>query len=89
MRTNKACPMYTGLPGSSGAAMSSQADTIDDVPEKPVASPTEDLVNVDGTKIKLSSKVMKVKKHRNLYKQHLTTRSFHPYHPISFQFPFI
>ena len=61
MRTNKACPLYQGPGGpqpSSNVSLTEQEDEEDscrlDVPDD------EELINVDGTKIKLSGKVIKV-----------------------------
>ncbi|KAF0298206.1 Transcription initiation factor TFIID subunit 1 [Amphibalanus amphitrite] len=60
MRTNKACPLYQGSSGpqpSSNVSLTEQDDEEDsvrlDVPDD------EELINVDGTKIKLSGKVIK------------------------------
>ena len=71
MRTNKACPLYTGGDGEPGAPEQDSSLTAADI--KPVIDDsitetdrsmdlddTDELVNVEGTKIKLSSKVMKV-----------------------------
>ena len=60
MRTNKACPMYSGpdkaLPSMSVALTEEQEEEFD----KQLNTDDEDLVNVDGTKVKLSSKLIKV-----------------------------
>ncbi|KAL1130727.1 hypothetical protein AAG570_011968 [Ranatra chinensis] len=59
MRTNKACPMYSGpdkpLPPMSVALTEEQEEEF----EKQLNTDDEDLVNVDGTKVKLSSKLIK------------------------------
>lgn len=59
MRTNKACPMYSGtdkpLPSMSVALTEEQEEEF----EKQLNTEDEDLVNVEGTKVKLSSKVLK------------------------------
>ena len=61
MRTNKACPLYQGpggpQPSSSGSLVEQEEDEGScrlDVPDD------EELINVEGTKIKLSGKVIKV-----------------------------
>lgn len=60
MRTNKACPNYSTLmqPPSLNVAMTEEQEEI----EKQLlnAEDDEDLVNVDGTKVKLSGKLLKV-----------------------------
>lgn len=59
MRTNKACPMYSGtdkpLPSMSVALTEEQEEEF----EKQLNTEDEDLVNVEGTKVKLSSKLLK------------------------------
>uniref|UniRef100_T1HCU3 Transcription initiation factor TFIID subunit 1 n=2 Tax=Rhodnius prolixus TaxID=13249 RepID=T1HCU3_RHOPR len=59
MRTNKACPMYSGtdkpLPPMSVALTEEQEEEF----EKQLNTDDEDLVNVEGTKVKLSSKLLK------------------------------
>lgn len=58
MRTNKACPLYqntTPLPPMVVALTEEQEEEI----EKEIFSEDEDLVNVDGTKVKLSGKLVK------------------------------
>lgn len=55
MRTNKACPLYqnaTPLPPMVVALTEEQEEEI----EKQIFSEDEELVNVDGTKVKLSEK---------------------------------
>lgn len=59
MRTNKACPLYQGStpnPPLNVAMTEEQEEEI----EKQLNEEPEDLVNVDGTKVKLSSKLLKV-----------------------------
>lgn len=59
MRTNKACPLYTGslaTPSLNVALTEEQEEEI----EKELNADDEDLVNVDGTKVKLSGKLLKV-----------------------------
>ncbi|XP_055587369.1 transcription initiation factor TFIID subunit 1 isoform X2 [Uranotaenia lowii] len=58
MRTNKACPLYTGTvptPSVNVAMTEEQEEEI----EKELNADDEDLVNVDGTKVKLSGKLLK------------------------------
>lgn len=62
MRTNKACPLYQGSapnPPLNVAMTEEQEEEI----EKQLNADDEDLVNVDGTKVKLSSKLLKVCSH--------------------------
>ncbi|XP_016954099.1 transcription initiation factor TFIID subunit 1 isoform X2 [Drosophila biarmipes] len=59
MRTNKACPLYTGMQSSLSQSNPSLADDMDEQSEKEMAMDDDDLVNVDGTKVTLSSKVLK------------------------------
>lgn len=60
MRTNKACPNYSSLMPTPclNVAMTEEQEEI----EKQLlnAEDDEDLVNVDGTKVKLSGKLLKV-----------------------------
>ena len=81
MRTNKACPLYTGtgLEGMSTTLDTSPPlsnttpetmhdskrkmlfdDSFDDSDRGAAFEDSDELINVDGIKIKLSSKVMKV-----------------------------
>lgn len=58
MRTNKACPLYTGTiptPSLTVAMTEEQEEEI----ERELNADDEDLVNVDGTKVKLSGKLLK------------------------------
>lgn len=58
MRTNKACPLYTGTipqPSLNVAMTEEQEEEI----ERELNADDEDLVNVDGTKVKLSGKLLK------------------------------
>ncbi|XP_030373648.1 transcription initiation factor TFIID subunit 1 isoform X4 [Scaptodrosophila lebanonensis] len=59
MRTNKACPLYTGMQSSLSQSNPSLADDMDEQSEKELNMDDDDLVNVDGTKVTLSSKVLK------------------------------
>lgn len=59
MRTNKACPMYSGSDKTvptSVALTEEQEEEFD----KQLNTEDEDLINVEGTKVKLSSKLLKV-----------------------------
>lgn len=59
MRTNKACPLYQSNappPPLNVAMTEEQEEEI----EKQFNADDEDLVNVDGTKVKLSGKLLKV-----------------------------
>lgn len=58
MRTNKACPLYTSTQGA--ACNTSVHEEADDENEKiEINCDEDDLVNVDGTKLTLSSKLLK------------------------------
>ncbi|XP_037823798.1 transcription initiation factor TFIID subunit 1 isoform X1 [Lucilia sericata] len=66
MRTNKACPLYTGTQGPPSSSMNvSMAEEPEEEPEREEERRVEknveedDLVNVDGTKVTLSSKLLK------------------------------
>ncbi|KAL1517978.1 hypothetical protein ABEB36_001670 [Hypothenemus hampei] len=59
MRTNKACPLYQNS-GAVGAPMSvALTEEQEEEIEKQLNTDDEDLVNIDGTKVKLSSKLIK------------------------------
>ncbi|KAF7268302.1 hypothetical protein GWI33_018568 [Rhynchophorus ferrugineus] len=58
MRTNKACPLYQNTGGNSSTHASFLDDPDEDI-DKQLNTDDEDLVNVDGTKVKLSSKLLK------------------------------
>lgn len=63
MRTNKACPMYAGTPGGptpQPILLQTSEDHEEEMVKTGCIDESDELVNVDGTKIKLSSKVMKV-----------------------------
>ena len=66
MRTNKACPMYAGNTSSTQPINVALTEEQEEEMEKGGIEESEELINVDGTKIKLSSKVIKVK---NLFYQ--------------------
>ncbi|XP_069947042.1 transcription initiation factor TFIID subunit 1 isoform X2 [Cherax quadricarinatus] len=59
MRTNKACPMYAGNTGISQPISVAMTEEQEEEMEKGGIEESEELINVDGTKIKLSSKVIK------------------------------
>jgi hypothetical protein len=75
MRTNKACPLYqpsAPAPPVNVAMTEEQEEEI----EKQLNADDEDLVNVDGTKVKLSGKLLKV---LSLIIVHKTNPSLYPY----------
>lgn len=62
MRTNKACPLYSssnplGGPMSLNVALTEEQE---EEYERQFSADDQDLVNVDGTKLKLSGKLIKV-----------------------------
>ncbi|XP_013119085.1 transcription initiation factor TFIID subunit 1 isoform X2 [Stomoxys calcitrans] len=61
MRTNKACPLYTGTQGppNSSSMNSSAMDEPEEEPEREVNCDEDESVHVDGTKVTLSSKILK------------------------------
>lgn len=59
MRTNKACPLYTGAPGPTPSINVSITEEQEEEIEKELNCDDEDLVNVDGTKVTLSGKLLK------------------------------
>lgn len=59
MRTNKACPMYAGNTSSTQPINVALTEEQEEEMEKGGIEESEELINVDGTKIKLSSKVIK------------------------------
>ncbi|KAG7166143.1 transcription initiation factor TFIID subunit 1-like, partial [Homarus americanus] len=59
MRTNKACPMYAGNTNASQPISVAMTEEQEEEMEKGGIEESEELINVDGTKIKLSSKVIK------------------------------
>ncbi|XP_034132637.1 transcription initiation factor TFIID subunit 1 isoform X4 [Drosophila guanche] len=59
MRTNKACPLYTGMQSGLSQSNPSLADDLDEQSERETNMDDDDLVNVDGTKVTLSSKVLR------------------------------
>lgn len=64
MRTNKACPLYAGggpMPGTSSSAVLTDQEEEEETAMRLDLPDDEELINVDGTKIKLSGKVIKVR----------------------------
>lgn len=59
MRTNKACPKYTGIIPPMSPVQVAMTEEQEEEIEKELNVEDEDLVNVDGTKVKLSSKLLK------------------------------
>lgn len=59
MRTNKACPMYQPAPPAPPVNVAMTEEQEEEI-EKQLNAEDEDLVNVDGTKVKLSGKLLKV-----------------------------
>lgn len=59
-RTNKACPLYQSSGGSNVSLNVAMSEEQEEDIEKQLNTDDEDLVNVDGTKVKLSSKLLKV-----------------------------
>ncbi|GJQ86655.1 Taf1, partial [Trypoxylus dichotomus] len=58
MRTNKACPLYQNSMSTIPLNVAMTEEQEEEI-EKQLNTDDEDLVNVDGTKVKLSSKVLK------------------------------
>lgn len=58
MRTNKACPLYTGTVPTPSLTVAMTEEQEEEI-EKELNADDEDLVNVDGTKVKLSGKLLK------------------------------
>ncbi|XP_074028237.1 TATA-box binding protein associated factor 1 isoform X1 [Leptinotarsa decemlineata] len=59
MRTNKACPLYQNTTGMSTPINVAMTEEQEEDIEKQLNTDDEDLVNVDGTKVKLSGKLLK------------------------------
>ncbi|XP_066256544.1 transcription initiation factor TFIID subunit 1 [Euwallacea similis] len=59
MRTNKACPLYQGSGGTGTPMAVALSEEQEEEIEKQLNTDDEDLVNVDGTKVKLSSRLIK------------------------------
>ena len=60
MRTNKACPLYQGPGGPQPSSSTSLTEVEEEDTCRLDVPDDEELINVDGTKIKLSGKVIKV-----------------------------
>jgi len=62
MRTNKACPNYSGLMSSQSSNVAMTDDQEEEIEKHNIMSTEDDdeLVNIEGTKVKLSSKLIKV-----------------------------
>ncbi|XP_052869820.1 transcription initiation factor TFIID subunit 1 [Anopheles cruzii] len=58
MRTNKACPQYSGMLATPSLTVAMTEEQEEEI-EKELNADDEDLVNVDGTKVKLSGKLLK------------------------------
>jgi len=58
MRTNKACPLYQNATPAPPMAVALTEEQEEEY-EKQIFSEDEELVNVDGTKVKISSKIVK------------------------------
>lgn len=61
MRTNKACPLYQNSMATAPVNVAMTEEQEEEI-EKQLNTDDQDLVNVDGTKVKLSSKLIKVRK---------------------------
>lgn len=59
MRTNKACPLYTGTIPQPSLTVALTEEQEEQIERELNADDEEDLVNVDGTKVKLSGKLLK------------------------------
>lgn len=60
IRTNKACPLYQATIGNTAPINVALTEEQEEDIEKQLNTDDEDLVNVDGTKVKLSGKLLKV-----------------------------
>ncbi|KAK0086570.1 hypothetical protein PV325_002974 [Microctonus aethiopoides] len=59
MRTNKACPLYQNSMANTAPVNVAMTEEQEEEIEKQLNTDDQDLVNVDGTKVKLSSKLIK------------------------------
>uniref|UniRef100_A0A182XX78 Transcription initiation factor TFIID subunit 1 n=1 Tax=Anopheles stephensi TaxID=30069 RepID=A0A182XX78_ANOST len=59
MRTNKACPQYSGLMATPSLNVAMTEEQEEEIEKELNADDEGDLVNVDGTKVKLSGKLLK------------------------------
>lgn len=69
MRTNKACPLYQSSMANAAPMNVAMTEEQEEEIEKDLFTEDQDLVNVDGTKVKLSSKLIKVHFFNILWKQ--------------------
>jgi transcription initiation factor TFIID subunit 1 len=60
MRTNKACPLYQNSMANTAPMNVAMTEEQEEEIEKQLNTEDQDLVNIDGTKVKLSSKLIKV-----------------------------
>lgn len=67
MRTNKACPLYQNSIGNTAPMNVAMTEEQEEEIEKSLVTDDQDLVNVDGTKVKLSSKLIKVLLQNHFY----------------------
>lgn len=67
MRTNKACPLYQNSITTAPVNVAMTEEQEEEI-EKQLNTDDQDLVNVDGTKVKLSSKLIKVCRYGFNYK---------------------
>lgn len=75
MRTNKACPLYQNSITTAPVNVAMTEEQEEEI-EKQLNTDDQDLVNVDGTKVKLSSKLIKVSRRCGLASALSTIRSF-------------
>ncbi|XP_011494870.1 PREDICTED: transcription initiation factor TFIID subunit 1 isoform X2 [Ceratosolen solmsi marchali] len=59
MRTNKACPLYQNSMANAAPMNVAMTEEQEEEIEKQLNTEDQDLVNIDGTKVKLSSKLIK------------------------------
>ncbi|XP_049286152.1 transcription initiation factor TFIID subunit 1 isoform X2 [Anopheles funestus] len=59
MRTNKACPQYSGIMATPSLNVAMTEEQEEEIEKELNADDEGDLVNVDGTKVKLSGKLLK------------------------------
>ncbi|XP_053660820.1 transcription initiation factor TFIID subunit 1 [Anopheles marshallii] len=59
MRTNKACPQYSGILATPSLNVAMTEEQEEEIEKELNADDEGDLVNVDGTKVKLSGKLLK------------------------------
>lgn len=64
MRTNKACPLYQNSIATAPVNVAMTEEQEEEIEKQ--LNTDEDLVNVDGTKVKLSSKLIKVSRERQI-----------------------